>query len=884
MRSHLTRKEPTQRHIEFPAYKAQREAMPEDLSLSMPHIFRLTEAFNIQILRAPGYEADDIIGTLVKRAEQKSLTSYMVTPDKDFAQLVSDKSFMFKPGRAGNDAEVLGIPEVLEKWGISNVSQVIDILGLWGDASDNIPGIPGIGEKTAKTLISRFGSIEALLENTNELKGKQKENVTTYAEQARLSKRLVTIDCQVPLDFEIDSLARREVNSEKLKSIFREFEFTTLSKRLFDGKGSTIPTESLPDDQQLDLFQDATTDSTTTNREPIRSIIEDQEENLKTIDDVKHEYLPISTQEERTKLISTLSTQKRFCFDTETTGLDPKTAKLLGIAFCCQPHTGYYVLFPPNETEIKDVLSEFGQLFGDPKIEKIGHNLKYDIAVLNHHGLKIEGALFDTMIAHYLVNPEGRHKMDILAKEYLDYEPVPITDLIGEKKNDQITMAEVPVEKVVEYAVEDADITLQLHKILQSQLEERNGTYVFNEVEIPLIPVLIEMEYNGITLDKNVLKDYSKIIEKEIERLEKSIFRGAGTEFNIDSPKQLGEVLFEGLCLDPNAKRTSKSKQYTTSEQVLSRLAPKHEIVQNVLEYRSYRKLKGTYVDALPNTIFPDTGRIHTNYNQSVTATGRIQSQNPNLQNIPIKTEKGREIRKAFVPRSKDYLLLSADYSQIELRIIAELSGDEAMLEAFQNNLDIHRSTASKIYGVPLDEVTDEMRRTSKMVNFGIIYGISAFGLSQRLNIQRKEAKFIIDQYLTQYPQIKQYMDDTITFAREKGYVETIKGRRRYIRDINSRNGTIRAAAERNAINAPIQGSAADMIKLAMIRIHKELSDGEYKTKLLIQVHDELVFDMFKEERERIIPLVTSNMENAIDMKVPIVVEVGVGSNWLEAH
>ena len=876
-------KEPTQRHIEYPQYKAQRDKIPEDLSISLPHIFRITEAFGIPVVTCPGFEADDIIGTLAKQAEKHDIITYMVTPDKDFGQLVSEKTFILKPARSGDGVEILGIPEVLGKWGISDVKQLVDILGLWGDASDNIPGIPGIGEKTAKALIGRFGSIESLIENVSELKGKQKENIITYADQGLLSKRLVTINREVPVKIDMDSFVLAEFNPGRLKPIFTEFEFNTLGKRLFGELFSSSKSVSSDDETQPDLFtgktakdQEQTTD---------RSIIENntQLKPLKTIDEVAHHYHLVDNQQERAKLISKLNQQKRFCFDTETTGLDTKTAELIGVAFSYQPHEGYFVLLPEGRGKTKRILDEFNSVFTNPDIEKIGHNLKYDLSVLHWYGIHVEGELFDTMVAHYLIQPEGRHKMDLLAKNYLEYSPIPITDLIGEKGRGQKNMRDVDVDKIVEYAVEDADITLQLRDLFLQLLKESNGIKVFQDIEIPLIPVLIAMETNGITLDPDVLTEYSKVFGAESDKLAQAIYTAVGSEFNIDSPKQLGEALFDTLELDQKAKRTKKSGQYSTSEQTLSRLAPRFEVVRNVQEYRSLRKLKNTYLDTLPDTVFVKTGRVHTTYNQTVTATGRIQSQDPNLQNIPVKTEKGREIRKAFVPRSDKFLLLSADYSQIELRIIAELSSDESMINAFQDGTDIHKMTASKVYNVSMDEVTDEMRGRSKMVNFGIIYGISAFGLSQRLNIPRKEAKFIIEQYFIQYPKIKHYMDTTIQFAKEHGYVETIMGRRRYIRDINSANAVIRSSAERNAINAPIQGTAADMIKLAMINIHKTLNESVYRTKMLMQVHDELVFDLFRDERKTIIPMIKQKMETALKMNVPIVVDIGVGKNWLEA-
>ena len=873
--------EPTQRHREFPDYKAQREKIPEDLSLSLPHIRRIIDAFGIPVIVAPGFEADDIIGTLAKQAEKLDITTFMVTPDKDFSQLVSEKTLLFKPGRSGDDVEIMGIPEVLEKWGISETKQVIDVLGLWGDTSDNIPGIPGIGEKTAKTLIARFGSVESLVENVNELKGKQKENVIAYAEQGLLSKRLVTIDCDAPVKIDLNSFVLKDFDFERLGPLFAEFEFKTLGKRLFGESGAASSSTS---ETQPDLFAESTVEKDKPDVTSYTDQTDGQGHQLKTVENVDHDYRLVDSPEERKKLIARLNQQSAFCFDTETTGLDPKTAELVGIAFSFRPHTGYYVTFPDDRAATTRILREFKRVFANAKIEKIGHNLKYDISVLHWHGVRVEGTLFDTMVAHYLIEPEGRHKMDILANIYLGYAPIPITNLIGEKGPDQKSMEEVEIEKVVEYAVEDADVTLQLKEILLPLLKEKNGLGVFHNIEVPLIPVLIAMEADGITLDPSVLHEYSKSLEKELVELTKVIYKTVGYAFNIDSPKQLGEALFDKLALDTKAKRTKKSRQYSTSEQTLSRLAAKHQVVRDILEYRSLRKLKNTYLDTLPETVFAKTGRVHTTYNQTVTATGRIQSQDPNLQNIPIKTEKGREIRKAFIARNDAFLLLAADYSQIELRIVAAMSSDESMIEAFREKIDIHKITAAKVYGVGLDDVTDEMRRRSKMVNFGIIYGISAFGLSQRLNIPLKEAKFIIEQYFIQYPKVKDYMDNTIEFARENGYVETIMGRRRYIRDINSANAVVRGAAERNAINAPIQGTAADMIKMAMITIHNSLNENSYTTRMLMQVHDELVFDLFREEREHVVPMIKEKMEHALKLDVPIVVDIGLGRNWLEAH
>ncbi len=871
--------EPTKRHVEFPDYKAQREKMPEDLSAAIPHIYRVTQAFNIPALTAPGYEADDIIGTLADRADTSGMATYMVTPDKDFAQLVTDKVLLYKPARFGNDVEILGVPEVLKKWGIAEVSQVVDMLGLWGDASDNIPGIPGIGEKTARKLIADFGSIENLIQNATSLKGKQRERVEEFGEQALLSKRLATIDRQVPNLPDIASLEVQPWNVDALRELFDEFEFRTLTKRLLANDPAPVAKQD-DDNRQPSLFSTFGSDDTptpSTDPESIREV-------YTTSADVPHVYRKVATANERAMLLETLATQPFFCFDTETTGLDPMTTELVGIAFSIEAHAGYYVVFPDDTDECKTILDTFRPLFGRTDILKIGHNLKFDISVLHWHGLDVAGPFFDTMLAHYLIDPESRHKLDILARNYLGYTPVPIEDLIGPKGADQKSMRDVSTDLVTEYAVEDTDVTLQLKEIFAPLLKEHEAECLFHDIESPLISVLIAMEAEGVALDKAALSDYSAALEDEIGRLAERIHHAADLDFNIDSPKQLGDVLFDHLQLEKKAKKTGKTGQYSTSEQVLSRLAGRHEIVRDVLAYRTSRKLKSTYVDALPAAISPRTGRIHTTFNQAVTATGRLQSQGPNLQNIPIKTEKGREIRKAFIPRDDAYRILSADYSQIELRIIASLSDDPAMLDAFRRELDIHQSTAANIFDVALDDVTPDMRRKAKMVNFGIIYGISAFGLSQRLGIPRKEANFIIDQYFARYSGVKRYIDTTIQEAHDLGYVETMCRRRRYLRDINSANHTIRAAAERTAINAPIQGTAADMIKIAMVTIHKNLREGALQTRMIIQVHDELVFDMHRDERTTVIPMIKSAMESAITMNVPVIAEVGMGRNWLEAH
>ena len=847
--------EPTHRHKMFEEYKAQREAMPEDLSMALPYVFRLCEGFNMPVLKKPGWEADDVIGTLARVAEGEGYTTYMVTPDKDYAQLVSDKTFVCKPGKTG-DVEVQGVKEVLEKWQIERVEQVIDILGLMGDASDNVPGVPGVGEKTAQKLIAQFGSVEALLENTDQLKGKQKERVEENRGQALLSKELVTIDREVPLDVEIDSLVRKEWDEEKLKALFVELEFNTMGKRFFGEDFAAGPTVETADGDMVSA-------------------------DLKTLKDVEHDYRLADTAEKRKELILSLGNQKALCLDLETTGLNVQKCGIIGIAFSYEPHTGHYVPFPAEREKAKAVLEEFRRLLEDKDIEKIGHNLKFDLSVLRWHDVFVRGRLFDTMLAAFLAVPDLKRTMDYLSEVLLGYSPVSITELIGEKGEEQLSLLDVDPDRVAKYSAEDADITLQLRNVLEPKLVETNQVKVFDEVECPLIPTLVEMEYEGVRCEVSVLKELSVALAAWIKETTQKVYELAGEEFELNSSKQLGEILFDKLQLDPNAKRTAKTKQYQTTEQVLSRLAHRHEIVEKILFYRMCTKLKSTYVDQLPGSVVKDTGRVHTHYEQAVAATGRLQSHAPNLQTIPIRTELGREIRKAFVPRSEAFELLAADYSQIELRIAAELSGDEAMNEVFRTGRDIHTETAEKIYGVDAD---DERRRQAKTVNFGIIYGISPFGLAERLDIPRSMASDLIHQYFAQFPGVRDYMDKTIAFAQEHGFVETITGRRRYLRDINSRNGTTRKGAERNAINSRIQGSAADMIKIAMSNIHEEIQKRGLKSRMLLQVHDELVFDMHRDEQDILPALVEDGMKNAIPLKVPIEVEMGRGNNWLEAH
>lgn len=870
---------PTNRHLEFEAYKAQREVMPEDLAKSIPYIFRLIEGFNIPIITKDGYEADDIIGTLAKKAENEGFTVYCMTPDKDFGQLVSDQIFIYKPARMGNGAEVLGVPEILEKWEITDVSQVIDILGLWGDAVDNIPGIPGIGEKTAKKLVQQYGSIEKLIENSHELKGKQRENVENFAEQGLISKKLATILLDVPVELNDKLLEIEEPDRAVLEPLFAELEFRTLGKRVFGDDYNVVESAAKNSSGQMDLFAPTPSEPAVTSAiaptEPIVAGL--------NIHNTPHEYMLVDTEEKQLELAQQLASLSKFCFDTETTSVDALAADIVGFSFAFEKGKAYYVPTPPDRIAAQAIVDIFKGVFEDPRIEKVGQNLKYDILLLSRYGVRVQGPLFDTMIAHYLIDPDTRHNMDILAENYLGYTPVSITELIGPRGKKQANMRDVEIEKVVEYAGEDADITWQLHEVLKPLLEETHTMRLAEEVEFPLIYVLAEVEKNGVKIDVNTLKAFSLLLDEDIKRLEQVIYEKAGIQFNIASPKQLGEVLFDKLHLDPKAKKT-KTGQYKTGEDVLLALAHKSDIVKDILDFRQLQKLKSTYVDALPGLIHPETGLIHTSYNQAVAATGRLSSTNPNLQNIPIRTERGREVRKAFIPRESGNVLLSADYSQIELRLMASLSQDKNMLDAFAAGHDIHRATAARVYGISLEEVTADQRRNAKAVNFGIIYGQSAFGLSQSLGIPRKDAAAIIEQYFSQYTGIQEYMRKAIEFAKEHGYVETILKRRRYLRDINSANMTVRGFAERNAINAPIQGSAADLIKIAMINIQQDIVEKGLTGKMIMQVHDELVFDVPKEEVEQLSSIITERMKNAIELQVPIEVEAGTGNNWLEAH
>ncbi|MBK9639303.1 MAG: DNA polymerase I [Bacteroidetes bacterium] len=891
---------PTFRHDSFETYKAHREEMPEDLAIAIPYIKKIVECFNIPVYELDGFEADDIIGTFSVLAEKAGFQTFMMTPDKDYAQLVTEHIHIYKPARLGNGAEIMGVKEVCEKFGIERPSQVIDILGLMGDKVDNIPGVPGVGEKTATALIQEFGSIENILANTDKLKGKLKEKIEMNKEMAIKSKELATIHCEVPIAFVETDLLRREPNKDALMELFTELEFRRLAQQILGEEIQAAPTPapSKGNPAQIDMFSQPAPfgklrehPGNTLGVHPLDKLgvqvlegVEIEEnKNYQTIHTVKHNYQAVTDADGRKKLIAYLLQQKEISFDTETTGIDTMQAELVGLSFSVKVHEGWYVPIPADQKEAQLIVDEFKIVYENENIVKIGQNIKYDMNILSRYGIQVKGNLFDTMVAHYLIQPEMRHNMNILAETYLGYSPVSIETLIGKKGKDQGSMRDVAIEQIAEYASEDADVTLQLKEKFIPMLEQTQTLSLLTNVEIPLIPVLSAMEQEGIRLDIGALKELSKELEGDIAKLDGEIQSMAGTPFNISSPKQVGDILFEILKIDEKPKKT-KTGQYATSEDILSKLSGKHPIVNLILDYREIVKLKSTYVDALPLMVNPNTGRIHSSFNQVVAVTGRLSSDNPNLQNIPIRTTRGKEVRKAFVPRDKNHLLLSADYSQIELRIMAHLCQDPSLLEAFHQNLDIHTATASKVFGVELADVDSDMRRKAKMVNFGIIYGISAFGLSERLNIPRKEAASIIENYFIQYPLIKDYMDGAIESARKLGYVETILGRKRYLRDINSQNQTVRGFAERNAINAPIQGSAADMIKVAMIHLHKAISDKKLKSKMVLQVHDELVFDVPLEEKEEVRALVIKHMQEAMPLSVPVLVEAGTGDNWLEAH
>jgi len=876
----------------YEAYKANRDAAPEAISIAVPYIEQILRAMHIPIMVKEGYEADDVIGTLSKQAEKEGYQTFMVTPDKDFAQLVTDNVFIYRPKSFGGGYETWGIREVKARFEVDDPLQVIDFLGMMGDSSDNIPGLPGVGEKTAKKFIQEYGSMENLLANTHELKGKMKENIEANKELGLLSKQLATIMLDVPVTFDATDFEMSQPDIAAVTQIFEELEFRQLLTNFYNTfapdppsnesdsqKSSASPTQEQPKPKasagagQFSLFggdDDSTTQITNYS-------------SRQTANTTPHFYQSVASGIATKLFLKNLMAQTSVCFDTETTGIDPITAELVGIAFSWEARKGFYLPVPENRNEAQKVIEELRPFFEAEQIEKIGQNLKYDIKVLAKYNVEVKGKLFDTMLAHYLINPDMRHNMDVLAETYLNYTPIPIENLIGKSGKSQLSMRDVPLEKQTEYAVEDADITLQLKEHFQNELGEANTQTLFDDIEVPLLRVLADMELEGINLDANFLKGLSKELEEDIKELEAKIYVEAGEEFNIASPKQLGDILFDKLKLVDKPKKT-KTGQYATSEDILSYLAKDHAIIQHILDFRGLSKLKSTYIDALPLQVEPSTGRVHTDYLQTVAATGRLASNNPNLQNIPIRTERGREVRKAFIPRNEDYTLLSADYSQIELRIIAALSEEENMINAFKQGEDIHASTASKVFNVPLNEVTREQRSNAKTVNFGIIYGVSAFGLSNQTDLSRSEAKELIDTYYATYPKLRSFVSEQVDFARENGYVQTVLGRRRYLNDINSRNAVVRGTAERNAVNAPIQGSAADIIKIAMIHIHKKLREGNYKTKMLLQVHDELVFDVYKSELETVKTLVKNEMENAYKLAVPLVVDLGTGNNWLEAH
>jgi DNA polymerase-1 len=869
--------EPTQRHIDFADYKANRDEVPDAITVAVPYIEKIIDAFNIKRVGIPGYEADDVIGTLAKQAAALNIDVYMMTPDKDFGQLVGANIWMYRPGRQGSDVEIWGVKEVCAKFDIDRPEQVIDVLGMMGDTVDNIPGIPGVGPKTAAKLLKEFGSLEDILANTDKQKGKLKENLETYREQAILSKKLATILLDAPIEFHYEDFLLKPKNETALGELFSELEFRSLSKRVLNKEimAQQIRPAGLDGDTgQTNLFGEANNDLA----EP-ETILTD----FNTIENTEHIYYVAHTTDEVNKLIQALEMQTEFCFDTETTGLDVLTSDIVGLSVSWKKGEGYYVPFPSEFEAAQQLLHQFKPVFENEHITKIGQNCKYDVAILKNYGVEVKGPVFDTMLVHYVLKPESKHGMDFMSETYLKYRPVSIETLIGKKGKNQLSMRDVELEKIKEYAAEDADITYQLKMHLAPILEKTPSKKVYHDIEGPLVHVLERMEREGIRIDVPFLKNYSKELTEQLLSLQTSIHQHAGREFNIDSPRQLGQILFEELKVDAKAKKT-KTGQYATGEDILQRLKDKHPIMQDILDYRQLAKLKSTYVEALPEMVNKKTGRVHTNLMQAVAATGRLSSNNPNLQNIPIRTDKGKEVRKAFVARDENHVLISADYSQIELRIIAALSKDENMIEAFKSGADIHTATAAKVYNVSPEEVTRDMRSAAKAVNFGIIYGQSAFGLSQNLGISNSEAKEIIENYFKQYPGIKAYMAENVKRARENGFVETIYGRRRYLPDIESANAVVRGFAERNAINSPIQGSAADMIKLAMIKIDKALTEGKFKTKMVLQVHDELIFDTPKEEIEAVSVLIKQNMESAMPLEVPIIAEVSHGNNWLEAH
>ncbi len=877
----------TYRYEMYKEYKAHRDETPEAIKIAVPYIQELLKAMHIPIIEVAGFEADDLIGTIAKQAEKENYQVFMVTPDKDFAQLVSENIFMYKPARMGNDIEIWGIPEVLKRFDIERPEQVIDFLGMMGDAADNIPGLPGVGEVTAKKLLKEFGSMENLLANTDKLKGALKDKIEANKDKGILSKKLATILLDCPVQFNETDYELSTPDIEKTDQLFQVLEFRQMKSQfdklynpatIRENSENEQPVKKAPlkksNEDQFDLFGFSDEESG-----EVKS-----NSHYATLENTEHFYQLIEGDFAIKLLLQNLMNQTSVCFDTETTGLDALNANLVGMSFSWEKGKAFYVPFPENQEEAQILVNKFKPFFENENVEKIGQNIKYDLKILTHYGVQIKGKLFDTMIAHYLINPDMRHNMDVLSETYLKYSPKSIEDLIGKKGKNQKSMRDVSLEEIKEYAAEDADITYQLKQNFSPILDKAETKKLFENIEIPLIPVLATMELEGINLDVLFLKEMAVEMEKESNALEQKIYKTAGEKFNLASPKQLGEVLFDKLKIGGAKQKKTKTGQYATGEEILSYLANDNPIVKDIQDWRQMVKLQSTYIDALPNQVDKKTGRVHTDYMQTVAATGRLSSTNPNLQNIPIRTEKGRLIRKAFIARDENYTLLSADYSQIELRIIAALSGEENMIKAFQNNEDIHKSTAAKVFNVPLDEVTKEQRSNAKTVNFGIIYGVSAFGLSNQTSMSRKESADLIDAYYKTYPKLKSYMSDQVDFARENGYVQTVLGRRRYLKDINSANMMVKSGAERNAVNAPIQGSAADIIKIAMINIHKKLIAENWKSKMLLQVHDELVFDVHNSELEKIQPFIKHEMENAFKMDVPLEVEIGIGKNWLEAH
>ena len=886
----------TYRYEMYQEYKAHRDETPEAIKIAVPYIQELLKAMHIPIIEVAGFEADDLIGTIAKQAEKENYQVFMVTPDKDFAQLVSENIFMYKPARMGNGIEIWGVPEVLARFEIERPEQVIDFLGMMGDAADNIPGLPGVGEVTAKKLLKEFGSMENLLANTDKLKGAMKEKIEANKDKGILSKKLATILLDCPVTFNENDYELSKPDVEKTDALFQELEFRQM-KAQFDKYFGTGKEYDEIDTNGNDNSNDA---EKIVKKAPAKKSNEDQfdlfgfsdeesgeiktDSQYATLTNTEHFYQSIQGDFAVKLLLQNLMNQTSVCFDTETTGIDALNAELVGMSFSYEKGKAFYVPFPENQDEAQVLVDKFKPFFESETIEKIGQNIKYDLKILSHYGVQIKGKLFDTMIAHYLINPDMRHNMDVLSETYLKYSPKSIEDLIGKKGKNQKSMRDVSLEEIKEYAAEDADVTFQLKQNFSPILDKAETKKLFDEIEIPLIPVLAAMELEGINLDVPFLKEMSVEMAKESSQLEQKIYETAGEKFNLASPKQLGDVLFDKLKIGGAKQKKTKTGQYATGEEILSYLSNDNPIVKDILDWRQMVKLQSTYIDALPNQVDKKTGRVHTDYMQTVAATGRLSSNNPNLQNIPIRTERGRLIRKAFIARDVNYTLLSADYSQIELRIIAALSGEENMIKAFQNNEDIHRSTAAKVFNVPLEEVTKEQRSNAKTVNFGIIYGVSAFGLSNQTSLSRKESAELIDAYYATYPKLKSYMSNQVDFARENGYVQTVLGRRRYLKDINSANMMVKSGAERNAVNAPIQGSAADIIKIAMINIHKKLTSENWKSKMLLQVHDELVFDVHNSELEKIKPMIKHEMENAFKMDVPLDVEIGVGKNWLEAH